>query len=58
MIQERRKALGYTQSALAKRINVSQQTVSHWESGKRRPSVEMLKKLADLFGCSIDELVR
>ena len=57
MIQKRRKALGYTQFALAKRINVSQQTVSHWETGYTEPSVAELIKLADIYDVSIDELV-
>ena len=42
---------------LAKALNVSKQTVSNWENDKRNPNIETLCKLADLYNCSLDELV-
>lgn len=42
---------------LAKALNVSKQTVSNWENDKRNPDIETLCKLADLYQCSLDELV-
>lgn len=58
MIAEIRKRNNYSQSALAKELCVSQQTVSHWENGVRAPSIDKLIIMSDLFGCTIDELVR
>ncbi|MBE6549896.1 MAG: helix-turn-helix transcriptional regulator [Ruminococcaceae bacterium] len=58
MIAEIRKRNNYSQSALAKELCVSQQTVSHWENGVRTPSIDKLIIMSDLFGCTIDELVR
>jgi transcriptional regulator with XRE-family HTH domain len=58
MIAEIRKRNNYSQSALAKELSVSQQTVSHWENGVRSPSIDKLIIMSDLFGCTIDELVR
>ena len=42
---------------LAKELSVSRATISQWESGKKRCSVENLVKLARLFGCTVDEIV-
>lgn len=58
MIQEFRKQKGYTQSSLAKELGVSQQSVSNYENGSREPPIAILIALSDLFGCTIDELVR
>lgn len=58
MLKEYRKRNNYSQSALAVELGVSQQAISHWENGEREPPIEMLIKLSDLFGCTIDELVR
>ena len=57
-IKEHRVRLGLLQYELACIMNVKQSTVAMWESGKSLPRTEILIKLADLFGCTIDELVR
>lgn len=46
-----------SQSDLAKKIGVTQRTISYYESGKRIPPADILKKLAILFNTTIDELV-
>ena len=48
---------GLTQTEAARRLGVDQSTVSFWESGKKLPRASMLVKLADLYCCSIDELM-
>ena len=58
MLSVIRKKAGYSQSSLAIMLGVSQQTISHWENGERQISNENLIKLADLFNCTIDELIR
>lgn len=45
------------QKQLAKIINISVKTVSHWETGYSEPSIAQLIALADFFKISIDELV-
>ncbi|MGJ4063502.1 helix-turn-helix domain-containing protein [Limosilactobacillus mucosae] len=55
-IKEYRKQRHYTQKELATLINVKPTTVSGWELGRNTPSIEMLKKLADILNVSFDEL--
>ena len=50
-IRERRQSL-------AQRLYVSRVTVSHWETSKTLPDVQSMLLLANLFGTTIDELVR
>ena len=46
-----------TQEELAKKLHVSRNAVSKWETGKGYPSLDSLKLLATLFDVSIDELI-
>lgn len=57
-ISEIRKQKGYSQKYVAKAVGVSQNALCQYEKGKRKPSPELLIKLADLFNCTIDELIR
>ena len=54
IVKELRKSRGIQQKELALSIGVAQPTVSEWESGKKDPSGDRLKKLATFFG--VDEL--
>lgn len=38
-------------------VQISKNSVSSWETGKKRPSVDHLIALRDLYGCTLDELV-
>ena len=53
-----RTGLGLSQEELAGKLEVSRQSVSKWETGQSVPDLDKLIKLADLFGISVDELVR
>lgn len=53
-----RTQLGLSQEELAEKLAVSRQSVSKWETGQSVPDLDKLIKLADLFGISVDELVR
>ena len=53
-----RKRNGWSQEELAFRLDVSRQAVSKWEMGSSVPDLDKIIKLADLFGVSVDELVR
>ncbi len=48
---------GLNQAALAATLNVTKQCVSNWENDNVQPSIEMLVKLADIFGVSTDVLL-
>ena len=39
----------YTQSELAKKLNVSQPTIASWEAGKRIPKWKSIKKIAEIL---------
>ena len=57
-IRERRQRLGLSQEELAQRLYVSRVTISHWETGRTLPDVQSMLLLANLFGATIDEMVR
>lgn len=56
-IQYYRKKAGLSQEELAKRLLVSRQTVSLWETGQTLPTLDNLTRLREIFGVSIDELL-
>ena len=47
-----------SQGDVAERLDVSRQSVSKWETGQSVPELDKIVRLADLFGVSVDELVR
>ena len=49
---------GMSQGDLADALEVSRQSVSKWETGGATPDLDKLVKLSQLFGISLDELVR
>lgn len=55
-IKEQRKKLGYTQEALAERMDVSRQAVAKWEKNLSAPTAEKLIALSNLFGTSLDDM--
>ncbi|KOS29275.1 XRE family transcriptional regulator [Bacillus anthracis] len=57
-LKEERQKRNWSQSDLAEKIHVSRQSVSKWETGKNYPSIEIIIHLSDLFGITIDELLR
>lgn len=57
-IYELRKRAGLSQSELALKLGVSNKAVSKWEVGKAKPAVDKLRKLAVIFGVSVDDLLK
>lgn len=55
---EIRTKTGLTQTEVAKKLNVTQSAVAMWENGRTYPRTSILKKLADLYGCTVDELLQ
>ena len=56
-IAEKRKARGLKQDELAEKLGVSAQAVSKWENDISCPDIMTLPQLAEILGCSIDELL-
>ena len=57
-IKNHRTHRGYSQEDLAKKLYVSRQTISNWETDKTYPDVQSLLLLSALFDTTIDELVK
>ena len=57
-LKAKREEHGLSQDEVAKAIFVSRQTVSNWENDKTYPDVQSLLLLSQLFGVSIDELIK
>lgn len=57
-LKNEREKKGWSQEYLATKIHVSRQSVSKWETGKNYPSIGVIIDLSDLFGITIDELLR
>ncbi len=51
-----RKQLDLTQDEVANKINVSQKTVSAWETGKSEPTIKEFTQLCMLFDCTMSDL--
>ena len=56
-IRDLRLERGWTQEQLGKMLNVQKAAVSKYENGTASPSNEVLKKLSNIFGVSIDFLL-
>ncbi len=56
-IADERKKLGLSQEELAKKLKISQKSISKYECGDRRPSYETLVLMSSIFGVSIDYLL-
>ncbi len=52
-----RKGLKLSQTELAERLNVSQDTVSLWENNKSKPDADTIIKLCKIFDTSADYLL-
>ena len=57
-ILDLRTQRGMSQEELADALSVSRQSVSKWETGQSVPDLDKIIRLADLFGITVDELVR
>lgn len=56
-VSELMQEYGYNQTQLAKKIGVSQNTISAWLLNKKQPSITSLWLLADYFNVDIDYIV-
>lgn len=57
-LKELRKLHGYTQDDVAAALGIVRQTYSHYETGRRLPTPDMLFRLAGLYSVSLDDLMQ
>lgn len=57
-ITELRILNNMTQMELAEKLNYSDKTISKWERAESSPDISVLVKIADLFGVTLDYLVK
>lgn len=57
VIKELREKYHLTQAELAAKLNVSDKTVSKWETAKGYPDISLLEPIAKVFGISVTELI-
>lgn len=53
-----RKVHGFSQEALAEQVGVSRQAIAKWEAGETVPDLENCIALAELYGVTVDDLIR
>jgi transcriptional regulator with XRE-family HTH domain len=55
-LKQLRKIEGWTQEEVANKIGVSKQTYSHYENEKRRPGLDLIRELAEVYQVNIDDI--
>lgn len=56
-LKEIRKQRNLNQQKVAYDMNITREALSHYENGKREPSLSMLLKMSDYFNVSINYLI-
>ena len=56
-LKELRTARAMTQEQVAAQLNVTRQTISSYESGRTRPDVDTLVRLAEVYGVSLEDIL-
>ena len=56
-ISNLRKVNGMTQNDLAKKMNVTDATISKWERNASCPDIDTINEIAKVFGITVDELL-
>lgn len=56
LIEQREKA-GLSQTTVAEKLKCTSAAISQYESGKREPGFETLVKLAEIYGCTVNDFV-
>ena len=57
-LKTRREKANITQAKLAYMTNVSLSTVCRWDKSVKTITADKLLMLSDIFGCSVDEIIR
>lgn len=56
-LEQLRRNKGLTQKQLSLKLGVSQQAISFYEKGKKRPTYEIIQKLSFYLDCSINDIL-
>ena len=56
-LRELRRKKGYSRLKIAMDLNISRESLSYYENGKRSPDVDMLVIFSKYYGVSIDYLI-
>lgn len=57
ILKQLRDAAMLTQSDLAEKLHVTRQAVSRWENNETVPGTDLLVRLSEVFGVSVDALL-
>ena len=57
MLKEKRKEAGLTQKKLAELSGVPIRTIQNWEDHVSEPLARPLKRVAEVLGCKVDDLI-
>jgi len=57
-LKDERIKAGYSQAEVAEVCGVNQSAYSHYETGRRNPKLKTVEKLANLYGISIEDLLK
>ena len=55
-IKQLREAAGMTQAELAAKMQLTTPSITKWELGRANPTYDNLIQLAEIFGCTLDEV--
>lgn len=55
-LRSMRRRAGITAADLAERMHYSRTTIYFWEQGRCWPSSQELPRIAEILGCTIDDL--
>ena len=55
-IKQLREAAGMTQAELAATMQLTTPSITKWELGRANPTYDNLIQLAEIFGCTLDEV--
>lgn len=55
-IRSKRDELGMTRVRLAIAVGIAERTLARYESGEGQPPLDVARRIADVLGCSLDEL--
>lgn len=56
-IQTKRTSCGHSQKEVAEHLHITQQSLSKWEKGISRPSIENTLRLLHFYRCSDEEMI-
>ena len=57
IIKEARKEKGLTQKELGEKLGVSYQMIAQYESGRRKPKIETLKRISAVLGVGLEDFM-